>query len=73
MTWADGLILGKVFIYLHTEEDRLCIYKYIYRNMCFTIMAQLRQLICQCRWRKFTNTLGPKKRYLFEMNKSAVV
>jgi hypothetical protein len=26
-------------------EDRLCTYKYIYRNMCFTVIAPVRQLI----------------------------
>jgi hypothetical protein len=31
-------------------EDRRCTFKYIYRNMSFTIMAPIKQLICQCRW-----------------------
>jgi hypothetical protein len=39
--------------------------KYIYRNMCFTIMAPESQLICQSRWRKSTNPFGPKMRQLF--------
>jgi len=35
MTWADGLILGIVFIYLRTEEDRLCIYKYLSKCLLY--------------------------------------
>jgi hypothetical protein len=46
-------------------EDRLCIYTYIYRNVCFTFMAPVRQLICQCRWRKSTNPFESKIRQLF--------
>jgi hypothetical protein len=36
---------------LRAVEDRLSIYKYIYLNVYFTIMAPVRQLIFQCRWR----------------------
>jgi hypothetical protein len=44
---------------------RRCKCKYIYRSICYTIMAPVRQLICECRWRKSTYTFGTKMRQFF--------
>jgi hypothetical protein len=46
-------------------EDRRCNYEYIYRRMCFTLMAPVRQISANVGGGKSTDTFGYKMRQFF--------
>jgi hypothetical protein len=56
------------------EDQYLCVgHKYIYRNVCFTIAAPVKYLICELyAAREIRQTLVAKIRQLFYVNKSVL-